>query len=224
MSSAVPVAEARSSDLSTALRERTRAAHERAESAPFVADLGAGRVPVAGYAALVAQHHAIYAALEQHTVALRAHPTVGRLVLDELTRLPHLEADLAVLHGPGWRDAAAADVVPATRRYVAHLHDVLTGWPVALAAHHYVRYLGDLSGGQLLRRAVEQHYGDLGRAASTFYEFTSIARVKPFRDRYRAILDSVPRPARARARPCRGGRRLRAEPGRVRRPGRRAGG
>jgi heme oxygenase len=178
--------------LAAALRERTRAAHERAESAPFVAALVAGELPLSAYTALVAQNHAIYVTLERHAAVWRGDPVAGRVVFDELTRVPHLRADLRALLGEDWADRADELVVPATRRYTEHLDDVVADWAAGFVAHHYVRYLGDLSGGQILRRSIETVYGDAGRDSTSFYVFDGIERVKPFRDAYRRILDTVP--------------------------------
>jgi heme oxygenase len=178
--------------LAAALREQTRAAHERAESAPFVAALVGGRLPLSAYAALVAQNHAIYVTLERHAAVWQGDPVAGRVVFDELTRVPRLRADLQALLGDDWADGADQLVVPATRRYTEHLDEVVADWAAGFLAHHYVRYLGDLSGGQILRRQIETVYGDLGRASTSFYVFDGIERIKPFRDTYRRILDAAP--------------------------------
>jgi hypothetical protein len=51
--------------------------------------------------------------------------------------------------------------LPATERYVARLHAVTSGEP-AFVAHHYTRYLADLSGGQYLGPAIAAAYGRSG--------------------------------------------------------------
>nr|WP_280953245.1 biliverdin-producing heme oxygenase [Acidipropionibacterium timonense] len=76
-------------------------------------------------------------------------------VLDErLDRTARLEADLAyhAAHGRVHRT-----VLPETGAYIATLR-VHARRPAALVAHHYVRYLGDLSGGQAIGRLVQRHY------------------------------------------------------------------
>ena len=175
--------------LSADLRERTARAHRAAESSSFVADLLGGALPLSAYTALVAQNHAIYRALESVTPGWRDDPVAGPFVLDVLLRLPALEADLAVLLGPDWPAAAAALVQPATVRYVDHLHAVAGGWAAGFVAHHYVRYLGDLSGGQVVGRRMQDLFAT---AATAFYRFDAVGRIKPFRDDYRGRLDAVP--------------------------------
>lgn len=186
--------------LSTALREATAVAHERAEGSRFVSDLLGGAYPLAGYTALVAQNHAVYTALEAVTPAWRDDPVAGPFVLDALLRLPSLEADLAVLLGPGWRAASRALLQPATVTYVDHLYEVAGSWAAGFVAHHYVRYLGDLSGGQVVGRRVGELFGERVAAATSFYRFDAVPRIKPFRDDYRARLDAVPLEAGERAR------------------------
>lgn len=178
--------------LSVALREATAEAHERAEGSAFMSDLLGGVHPLGAYTALVVQNHAIYSALESLTPPWRGHDVAGAFVRDELLRLPSLERDLAVLLGGSWRASAAELVQPATMTYVARLRDVAGTWAAGFVAHHYVRYLGDLSGGQVVGRRVGDLFGAAGAAATSFYRFDAIAKVKPFRDDYRARLDAVP--------------------------------
>ena len=182
------------STLSAELRSRTLSAHERAETAPFVRQLLGGALPLSAYTALVAQNHAIYSALETVAERWRGDRVGGAFVLDELTRVPHLEADLRQLLGDQWATRAQDLLVPATGRYVARLHDVAGAWPYAFVAHHYVRYLGDLSGGQIIRTNLARVYGADGRRSTGFYNFTEIDKIKPFRDRYRILLDQAPLP------------------------------
>ncbi len=178
--------------LSVALREQTTLAHEQAETATFVQRLLAGELPLSAYTALVAQNYAIYRALEAAAEHWRQHPIAGPFVMDELFRVPNLEHDLAHLLGPDWRAEAERLRVPATIGYVTHLHDVCSEWPAGYVAHHYVRYLGDLSGGQVIKANIARIYGEDGHRSTGFYTFDAIDRIKPFRDRYRELLDHAP--------------------------------
>ena len=177
--------------LSDRLRARTRSAHDDAENATFVGRLMSGELPVAAYTAMVAQTYAIYSALESAAERWRDDPVAGPFVQPELTRVPSLERDLAYLLGPDWAPAAQRLRLPATERYVSHLADVAGSWPAGFVAHHYVRYLGDLSGGQIIRQRLQQHYGEVGVHAGHFYVFEDVPKLKPFRDRYGALLDEV---------------------------------
>lgn len=175
--------------LSARLRTETWDAHRAAEHAPFVQDLLAGRLPVLEYARLAAQHHAIYQVLES-TLTPTAAPGLAPFLVPELHRLPALEADLDHLAGPGWPDRLP--VLPATAAYCDHLRTLTRAWPGGLLAHHYVRYLGDLSGGQLVGRVLQRVYGFDDHRGTDFYRFPAIPSPKAFKDRYRAQLDRLP--------------------------------
>ncbi|WP_083259714.1 heme oxygenase (biliverdin-producing) [Cellulosimicrobium cellulans] len=173
--------------LSQRLREGTRPEHERAETSGFVERLMSGQLDVAAYADLAAQQWAVYRALEDASAAIRSDTQGATLVFDELTRTPEIEKDLAFLVGDDW--AERITVHPATERYVARLHEVGGSLP-AYAAHAYTRYLGDLSGGQIVKRMLERHYGLSGDGLA-FYTFVEIPKSKPFKDVYRERLDAL---------------------------------
>ena len=173
--------------LSAALRTGTRQDHEDAERSVFVEHLVGGTLPLAGYVDLAAQQHAVYTALEAAGDRLVAAGTHGDLVFPELVRVPAIEADLTYLLGDDWR--AQVRVLPATAAYVARLEAVGDDLP-RYAAHAYTRYLGDLSGGQVLKRMIERHHGLTGDGVS-FYDFPQIHRLKPFKDVYRDRLDAL---------------------------------
>ena len=168
--------------LSAALKSATNQAHEAAENSPFVTRLMAGDGTVEDFTNLTAQLQPVYAALEAALEQHAHHPVVAAVHDPVLTRSPRLAADLAAL-GAGERET-----LPATSAYVGRLASV--DRPEALVAHHYVRYLGDLSGGQIVARLVARHY-DIPAEALTFYEFTEIAKPKVYKDGYRARLDAL---------------------------------
>lgn len=174
---------------SATLRESTRTAHDRANNSPFMTRLLDGALPLADYGRLAAQYYFIYEAIEAASDTMRDHPTGGLFVFDELRRLPALAADLEALAGPDW--AAAIEPLPATEDYVRRIRTVAPDWSGGYVAHHYTRYLGDLAGGQAVRRLLKDTYGVEGPGA-LFYHFDGIGSVPAFRKRYRALLDSAP--------------------------------
>jgi len=168
-------------------REGTRAEHWAAESQPFVERLLAGELDVSAYADFAAKQLEIYRALEASGARVQHDSRGVGLVFTELERVPSIECDLAHLHGPGWREEIR--ILPATRAYVAPLRDVVGSLP-EYAAHAYTRYLGDLSGGQIIKRMMQRHYG-LGSDGLAFYDFPEIPKTKPFKDLYRERLDGL---------------------------------
>lgn len=173
---------------SSELRESTREAHERAENAPFVSGLLNGSVDLAGFAELAVQHYFIYSALESAAERLRGHPVASRFHFDGLSRVPALAADLRFLLGPEWASRARPN--RATARYCRRVESVSQTWPGGYVAHHYTRYLGDVSGGQVVRSRLRAHHG-LSRDGVRFYDFGALGSPAAFRREYRKLLDSA---------------------------------
>jgi heme oxygenase len=174
---------------SEALRERSRTAHSTSEHSGFMTDLMNGTGTRDDYIALVVQHWFIYVALEEATERMRADPVASVFLSDKLTRMPALEADLDFLLGEGWRDTVTP--LPTTERYVARIRRVAATWPGGFVAHHYTRYLGDLSGGQFIGRLMQRRFG-FDTNGIGFYLFGDIADPEAFKNVYREQLDATP--------------------------------
>ncbi|GIF09188.1 biliverdin-producing heme oxygenase [Actinoplanes siamensis] len=170
------------------LRQATMSEHRDAETRGFIARLIGGTVPPAGFAALTAQYLIVYRELEAAAVTMRGNPVAGDFADPALSRVAALESDLAHLYGPDWE--AHVEPVAATRRYAERLREHCHTSPAHFVAHHYVRYLGDLSGGQLVGREVAATYG-LDRRGTAFYRFDRIADPKAYKAVYRARLDAL---------------------------------
>jgi heme oxygenase len=173
---------------SQALRERTSAVHRESEGATFMQDLMSGRGCREDYILLLSQHYFIYEALEQAGAGLSGDPVASLFISPKLTRLPAIEADLEFLLGKQWRDHVAP--LDSTLRYTERIREVGRTWPGGFVAHHYTRYLGDLSGGQIIRTLLQRQYGFETNGVG-FYLFADIAKPKLFKDTYRAQLDAV---------------------------------
>ena len=174
---------------SQALRERTRGGHSASEGANFMDDLMKGNGSREDYIALVAQHYFIYEALEGAAQHFADDSDAAAFISPQLTRLPALRADLQFLIGDDWRSRIAP--LPTTERYVARIHEVAAeGWAGGFIAHHYTRYLGDLSGGQIIRTLMQRQFGFETNGVG-FYLFDEIAKPKEFKETYRDQLDAV---------------------------------
>ncbi len=184
---------------STFLRERSSGAHSSSESQGFMTELLKGEGTRDDYISLVAQHYFIYEALEAAADAMRSNPVAAPFISDKLTRLPALEADLEFLVGADWREQIAP--LPTTERYVARIREVGFTWPGGFVAHHYTRYLGDLSGGLFIGRVMQRRFG-FDTNGVGFYIFDDIADPKAFKNVYREQLDAVPWDDAERERVC----------------------
>ncbi|WP_404430037.1 biliverdin-producing heme oxygenase [Microbacterium lacus] len=174
---------------STALRERSQSAHSGSEHSGFMSDLMKGEGTRDDYVALVIQHWFIYEALERTAEQMRNDPVASVFISDKLTRLPALEADLEYLVGPEWPEII--EPLPTTKRYVDRINEVGATWAGGFVAHHYTRYLGDLSGGQFIGRLMSRRFG-FDTNGIGFYLFDDIADPKAFKGVYREQLDAAP--------------------------------
>jgi heme oxygenase (biliverdin-producing, ferredoxin) len=181
--------------LSTAMRDGSKVEHEAAENSSFMSELLAGRVSEAGYAAYLLRLRAVYATLEETGRALVDDPIASAVVDPGLERLAAIDADLAHW-GPG--QTLALEDSPAATAYVERLRESAT-WGGLFVAHHYTRYLGDLSGGQAIGRILDREFG-LGGRGIAFYDFPAVPKPKPYKDSYRARLDALDATADEKAR------------------------
>ncbi|MGW7817984.1 biliverdin-producing heme oxygenase [Streptomyces puniciscabiei] len=178
------------SSFSTLIRTASHEAHLAAETSSFMSDLLGGRLGVAAYARYTEQLWFVYEALESGAGRLAADPVAGPFVRPELFRLAALERDLAHLRGPGWR--AGLSALPATQEYADRVRACAERWPGGYVAHHYTRYLGDLSGGQIIRDRAEKTWGFTKKGDGVrFYVFEGVPNPSAFKRGYRALLDTV---------------------------------
>merc|ERR1711934_403389 len=64
--------------------------------------------------------------------------------------------------------------------------------PELLVGHHYTRYMGDLSGGQILKNIAQKAMNMNGDDGLRFYVFDDIADEKAFKTTYRSTMDELP--------------------------------
>ncbi|GAA4010145.1 biliverdin-producing heme oxygenase [Streptomyces marokkonensis] len=175
---------------STLIRTASHEQHVEAETSTFMSDLLGGRLGVDAYARYTEQLWFVYEALEAGAERLASDPVAGPFVQPELMRLASLERDLAHLRGPGWRTGLTA--LPATEAYAARVRECVEQWPAGYVAHHYTRYLGDLSGGQIIRDRAERTWGFTKKGDGVrFYVFEEITNPAAFKREYRGLLDGI---------------------------------
>ena len=172
--------------LSDRLRRRTRALHAQADRSGIVAAIIAGKATLPSYALFLRNLLAAYETMERELEKHQRTPGVGRVVCTQVFRSMALKADLATLHGPGWRDDLP--VLPAAASYARRIATSSLEGGGGLLAHAYVRYLGDLNGGRVLKSLLAKSLG-LGPPALAFYEFPEIDDLPAFRADYRQRLD-----------------------------------
>ena len=172
------------------IKEGTKKSHSAAENTTFVKSFLRGVVNKESYRALVNDLYFVYCALEDEVSNLKDHPVVGNLQLPDLERRDSLEMDLRYYYGPIWRSLIKPS--EACERYVNRIREVAKNEPELLVSHHYTRYLGDLSGGQILK-GIAQKALELGDGQGLkFYDFEKIEDTKAYKAGYRGILNDLP--------------------------------
>lgn len=132
-----------------------------------------------------------YTALEEEIERNKDHPEFAPLYFPtELHRHDALARDLAYFYGPEWESVVSCS--PATQHYVDRIHEVGQTDPALLVAHSYTRYMGDLSGGQVLKKVAQRalKLPPTGEGLE-FYHFEGIHSAKAFKQLYRSRMNEL---------------------------------
>jgi len=178
-----------SSNLATKLREGTKKSHTMAENVGFIKCFLKGVVEKDSYRKLVGNLYFVYSAMEEEMEKHKNHPILSHLYFPELNRKASLEQDLSYYYGNNWREEVRLS--PAGEAYVQRIREVSATEPELLVAQSYTRYLGDLSGGQILKK-IAQNAMNLSDGGTAFYEFADIPDEKEFKHKYRQAMNDLP--------------------------------
>jgi heme oxygenase len=168
----------------TQLNRRTWALHRRAERTGVVSALLRGTATRRGYALYLRNLAPSYQELERGLEQHRAQPLVAVLAQPALYRAGAIADDLERLAEPD------LPLLPAGERYRAEIRAAADRAPERLVGHAYVRYFGDLSGGQTLKRVLGRTLG-LGPAELQLYAFPEIADQGRFKQHLKEALDQA---------------------------------
>ena len=148
------------------IKELTWEHHQNAERQAFAKLLISGDISEDLYATYLWNQHKKYDILEAR---MAAHGIFGEIGAN-ISRKLLMEQDIAEL----WKHSVSPAVVPSTIEYIDHMRDIM-GDRDAIIAHVYVFFLGDMSGGQMIKRKIPGE----GR----MYDFEG--NVKELKDRIR---------------------------------------
>lgn len=177
------------SPLSVRLREGTKESHRLAEKSLFIRKFFAGDLSRDSYREFLVQLFHIYTAMEDNHEHHSEHVVLRKIHYPTLYRQEALIRDLDFyFENNDWRDLQPHE---ATQTYVQRIDALSSEWVEGLIAHHYTRYLGDLSGGQALKRIVAKTFQLSSSEGIAFYEFPGIEDYAQFKKKYRAQLDSM---------------------------------
>ncbi|XP_053550332.1 heme oxygenase 2 [Bombina bombina] len=181
----------RPTDLSELLKEGTKESHEKAENTKFVKDFLKGRIKKELFKLATAALYFTYSALEEELDRNKDNPSIAPLYFpQELHRKEALERDLSYFYGDDWKDSIQCS--EATQSYVERIHHLGQHKSELLVAHAYTRYMGDLSGGQILKKVAQRalHLPSTGEGIQ-FYEFNNVTNNQNFKQLYRARLNAL---------------------------------
>lgn len=187
--------------LSRRLRDGTRQAHRVVESLAFIRSFLRGVVDHGSYLQMLVDLHQVYVPIESWLADPSVPAETRALFPCELWRSFSLEQDQAYhaskLHTLMAGTSPCPHPSQAARLYAGYLQRLRRQQPILLIAHAYTRYLGDLSGGQILRRIAARSLGIAGSEGLLFYDFSAIPDCESFKEEFRARLDSLPLDERA---------------------------
>ncbi len=174
--------------LVSAFRSGTRELHAAAEQSGILSDLLRGRGTVAGYALLLRNLLPAYVAMESILYSRMHTSQYEILSAPGIFRQSAIESDLTAIIGPGWR--SAVPLLPVAGRYAERIRRVGGEDDLRWLGHVYTRYLGDLSGGRILKRVLSRSL-PLPDDALCFYEFSGIGSIDNFKRRYLSAFDNL---------------------------------
>ena len=176
-------------NLATQLREGTSKSHSMAENVSFVKSFLGGVVDKESYRKLVSNLYFVYSAMEEAMERNKDNPIISPIYFRELNRRKSLEKDLEYFYGENWRSSIS--ISQATQMYVDRIVMISSDRPELLVAHAYTRYLGDLSGGQILKKIAQRAMNLSEGKGLSFYEFDEVEDEQEFKQNYKKALDSL---------------------------------
>ena len=174
--------------LALALKEGTKESHSAAENTKFVASFLRGVVDYEEYRKLLTNFYYVYDTMEQR-IRETEDPMVQAIKSEDLERKEAIERDLEYYYGADWKDKQIPS--EACNTYCHRINEIAEKDPYLLVAHHYTRYIGDLSGGKILKEITARVLKPPAGKGLDFYEFPSIPNAKLFKQNYRAVLDNL---------------------------------
>jgi heme oxygenase len=178
-----------SNDLAMKLRLGTQQAHTDSENLGFMKCFVKGVVDRDCFIQLLRNFYFVYSELETAIEKHKQHPVINLIYFPELNRQSSLEQDMLFYYGNQWHKRITPS--PAAQAYIARIQQISTHEPALLLAHSYTRYLGDLSGGQMLQKIAQSALKLSGYEGTSFYNFQQIPDKQAFKEKYRQALDKL---------------------------------
>jgi heme oxygenase len=174
-------------NLSKLFREGSTEEHSKAEKSKFIQAMFRGQLTKEAYIANLEGMLHLYTALEAELEKHKEDKNVSKIFYPELFRKKSLEQDLYFFRGDKYNHGSPSK---NTKKYTNWLEEISRSSPKNLISHAYVRYLGDLSGGQILGKIIRKTFTLQEGNGDLFYTF-AINDIDQFKNLYRSQLDSL---------------------------------
>ena len=175
-------------DFAAQIKQGTKESHSAAENTKFVAAFLRGVLNPEEYRKLLANFYFVYSAMEE-AISSTEDSKVKAIRSESLERKEAIAKDLKYYYGYNWEETIKPSEPCNT--YVYRIKEIAEKDPYLLIAHHYTRYIGDLSGGQILKEITKRVLNPPVGEGLNFYDFPSIPNAKEFKNDYRASLDTL---------------------------------
>uniref|UniRef100_A0A7S1CUH2 Heme oxygenase n=1 Tax=Picochlorum oklahomense TaxID=249345 RepID=A0A7S1CUH2_9CHLO len=178
--------------LSARLKQGTKEQHDRASRVKIMGKIMSRNVSRAEYEQLLFTYYQMYTVLEK---AIRDHcenESIKNVYSSKLERVDSIKLDLEYFVGKEWEsDERLNTVSPAVEQFQAHIQDLAAKQPSLLLAHFYVRYLGDLAGGQIISTKIQRRFEMADLNGLNFYTFKDIPNVRGHVKQIKEGIDKV---------------------------------
>ncbi|MBM9549007.1 biliverdin-producing heme oxygenase [Leptospira sp. 201903074] len=173
------------------LREGTADKHQETEKVPYIRAIFRGGLDSQTYTYQLESLLAVYTVMEELYRQNKDNPILAKLYFPALFRENSLKEDIATFQKK-FGTKLRGSISKATQNYIDHIKNIAKTKPELLVAQAYVRYLGDLSGGQSIKKVVAKTFELEGNEGTAFYEFPEIEDLMAFKGVYRQNLDTLP--------------------------------
>jgi heme oxygenase len=169
------------------MKEETWTEHEASKNSNFAKGIMSGDFGQQGFIEWQRALYPIYFKLETILKKKRKDPALHVFDHRKLDRSHSIYLDLQKLGtDPILEPSPLKTIVP----YIAAIEKA-SAVPQRLMAYHYTRYMGDMNGGQVIARAMENVCG-IDKNALTCYDFSELGDTYHYRKQYKTLLELSP--------------------------------
>lgn len=169
------------------MKQETWKEHEASKDSDFAVSIMSGEFGPRGFIEWQRALYPIYLKLENILKKNRNNSVLHIFDHRKLDRTQRIYSDLQKLGiDPILEPSPLKTIAP----YVAAIQNA-SSVPQRLMAYHYTRYMGDMNGGQVIARAMENICG-IDKDALSCYDFSEIGDAYHYRKQYKTLLELSP--------------------------------